>query len=859
VRFAFETVTWGRRLNDIEFVLDAIAACGYQGVEFAQSPEEIFVRDSGSTGGIRPLKSIDELLSLMQARKLQLVSLTGGTLRRRMSFCGHYRPAYLYVENWDAEAETAVTMDPPFTLGLHPHWFMRVQRLSEVARIFEGFDRKYPDNKSLKILPDTALLTIVEDDPVVAVRQFKHRLAGVHLKDWAPSYGRMSPRYARGFVSLGQGIVNLEAVLSELDNINFQGWVVVEQDSSDVSPEMSAYRCADWLFAHRKMPQPDEAGMHRLNIQGAESSPRPSDAVERELDLLQALVSASTRGLSSFYQSVVETFQALGDSVLVKLYSYYSRNDELYLTAVAGLPGHSFEKVVKADSSLCGEVTRSQTITEFNLDDPVTAERFGDQALLKSLKARRMITVPLFNPSNPHQLRFLLNIFQSSSDSWGSLAELAALGLHVTKMADHVADDICSAAAARTSYECGSSKTKKEFLEKIVWLVQQTFNCEGVTVFLVNETGDRLELGATTGIEWSPTLKPHERYYSKGMGLTGLVWATRELYLLSSATKSQYSMGRSRETGVDRSSDQCLFAPLARLGGEVVGVIRLFNKRPVAGLRTSTMFTDDDASILDSIIQAALPHLELLTLQERQVTAVSRMVHEFQVPMVAIRAAVDFMQHALQEKHLSARDLFGQDYLADVLQWSQLMGRLANNANVFSKKPGALVLRATRTLLKSEVVAPAVNQVELLLKERGFSRDSISFSDFSELPPLWIDRHQFQQVFFNLLSNAIKYADKKKLRVRIETGQVGSGYRIWFSDWGVGIDNGTEEMIFQPGFRGTEATRMDHTGQGIGLHVVRTIVEAHRGTVQLASSRQPTTFEIHLPVSLRHASPRHEN
>jgi signal transduction histidine kinase len=267
------------------------------------------------------------------------------------------------------------------------------------------------------------------------------------------------------------------------------------------------------------------------------------------------------------------------------------------------------------------------------------------------------------------------------------------------------------------------------------------------------------------------------------------------------------------------------------------------------------MFTDDDAAVLDAIIQAALPYLELLTFQERQLSAVTRMAHEFQVPMVAIRAAVDYMQHTLRSKSINVKELFGEDYLGDVLNWSGIMGRLANSARIFAAGAGSVDLRPIRTKLKSEVVAPAVHQVNELLRDHGFDVSSILFTDFADLPALWIDRHQFQQVFFNLLSNSIKYADRGRLKVKIDAGRHGSAFMIWFQDWGPGIEAGSEELIFQPGYRSRDALRRDVSGQGIGLGVVRSIVEAHGGRIRLASNCQPTTFEIALPSSLQQNPP----
>jgi len=859
MRFAFQTVIWGRRIHDVELVLDIIAACGYQGVEFAQRPEQICVCDPGSREGDRPVRDINELLDLLRAkgRTLALVGLAGGTLRERMDFCGpDFRPEYLYIEDWDAEAEEAVCATNPFRLALHPHWFKKVQRQAQAQAILEKYVREHPkdpDSRLLGFLPDAAHLYIAGDDPTQAIASFRGRLAGVHLKDWSPSYGRYSHRYAHGFVSLGDGVVDVEGVLRQLEQIRFAGWVVVEQDATDTTPGHSAMRCAEWLAERGRIAKPDSDRVRNLLTRETAVVARATttDAATRELDLLRALLTATSRGHAEYYQAVVEAFHGLGALTAVKLYTYSARNDELYLLAAAGLPDLQFKKILKAQGSLCGRATREQRVHDLDLNEASNARLFGDDHFLANLPAKRMITVPIFNPSNAHDLRHLLNLFPSGRDFWGQARELENLVAHVAVLGDHVTDNICSAVGAQTSHECSDSSTKDDFLRKLVALVQTAFHVEGVSIFLVSEVGSGLELGATTGIQWAGQLKPHEHFYPKGHGLTGATWAQREVRLITDARSQPDTQRLCWEIGITPGRDECLFAPLGRLGADVVGVIRLINKRGIPDSRAATMFTDDDVAVLDSIIQAAIPHLELLQAQETQLHALTRITHELQVPLVAIRGAVDFMRRALDEKGEKPKEFFGEDYLSDVLDWSLLMGRLVHNSKVFATAPGKLDLQRTRTFLKADVVAPAVKQVHPLLRERNLSPSAIVYGDFAELPPLYIDRNQFQQVFFNLLSNSIKYSERGNFRVRIDGGCIGSTYTIWFEDWGQGIGDGMEEMIFHPGFREKQAIRTDATGQGIGLTVVRAIVEAHGGTVSVTNLYKPTKFEIVLPMDLR--------
>lgn len=863
MRFAFETVIWGRRIHDLELVLDTIAACGYEGIELAQGPDEVFIKDSSEPSGSKQLSGINELLALLNARGLTLVGLAGGSLERRMEFCGNYRGCFLYAEDFREAEKKAVTMESPFKLGLHPHWFMKVQRLAQARKRLAEYRQMFPTRNDLLLLPDTAHLTIADDDPVLAVNEFFDRLAAVHLKDWTPAYGRYSHRYSQGFVSLGHGDVKLKEVLQTLADKSYSDWVVVEQDSADPSATESAFRCAKWLHEQGYMPMPDRARLDEV-IARERSAPavsRSEPELVREAKLLERLIPATVRGPAVFYQAVVESLHELYGLDAAKLYSYFPANDELYLLAVHGMEGHRCRTVLAATNCLCRKVILEQRVHEFALTSEENRLEFDDPDFLNGLRAKKMVTVPIFNPSNTHHLRYLLNLFPiecSGQPSAPGIEELERFGMLVSRLADHVADDICSAAAARASIACSGVKTRDELLAKMLNLLVRTLHAEAVSIFLVDEVSEHLIVDEkwTTGIKWAPERSPDQRFYRKGEGLTGLSWEAREMRLVSDVKKERDTDAISWETRKSLDRYGCIFAPIARAGGEVLGVIRVVNKEQATNWRAATMFTDEDAAQLDSVVQAAIPYLQLFTLQERQASALVRMTHEFQVPLVAIRGAVDLLKHRLRQTSSGISEIAEPDYLGDILDWAQLMGRLANNAQIFATQPSDVKMRPTRALLLKDVVAPAVNHVGLLLRERRFREADIHYRDFVDIPALWIDRFQFQQVFFNLLSNAIKYAGKGTLRVRIEGGAQGRQFIVWFSDWGIGVPQGLKESIFLPGFRAKQAKESDVAGQGIGLYVVRNIIRAHSGDIVLTSHSQPTVFEIRLPQSLGFPPPR---
>ena len=237
---------------------------------------------------------------------------------------------------------------------------------------------------------------------------------------------------------------------------------------------------------------------------------------------------------------------------------------------------------------------------------------------------------------------------------------------------------------------------------------------------------------------------------------------------------------------------------------------------------------------------------------EKRQKALGLLTHELKVPLVAIRGATQMMLDTPR-----AKQFFEFDYIGDVESWSDLMSRLIDNADLIRYSTKSLPIEPTLTHLLPGVIAPAIKHVRFLLEERGFSKNKITYKGFESLPSLWISRNQFQQVMFNLLSNAIKYSFDNPLefKVEIEAKERGQQFMIWFRDWGPGIEEGMEEKIFDEEVRGKSVIKMNITGQGLGLWVVRRIIERHGGKIRLSNSYWPTEFEISLPYMLTSRGP----
>jgi len=113
----------------------------------------------------------------------------------------------------------------------------------------------------------------------------------------------------------------------------------------------------------------------------------------------------------------------------------------------------------------------------------------------------------------------------------------------------------------------------------------------------------------------------------------------------------------------------------------------------------------------------------------------------------------------------------------------------------------------------------------------------------SELPPIYADKIQMKQTFVNLIQNAIQACEAEQGKLTISVGIEKSSFSIAFKDNGPGVRAEDMHKIFEPYFT------TKRKGTGLGLAVVKRIVENHEGEVAIASqSPGGTTVTISLPI-----------
>jgi signal transduction histidine kinase len=243
--------------------------------------------------------------------------------------------------------------------------------------------------------------------------------------------------------------------------------------------------------------------------------------------------------------------------------------------------------------------------------------------------------------------------------------------------------------------------------------------------------------------------------------------------------------------------------------------------------------------------QAQLSVEELVKADRRKDDFLAMLGHELRNPLEAIKNAADLMQSGQGEA--SAR----QRAHALIERQVRIMTRLVDDLLDVSRiRNGHLYLQCQRTDLCA-VVRNAIETLESQVNER---RQQLSVALPSE--PVWLqaDPGRLEQVFVNLLANASQYTDAGG-GIAVSMHLRGGHADVRMQDTGIGIAPEALPHVFDLYRQADRANPRSRAGLGVGLALVRKLVELHGGEASVVSAGlgQGSEFTVRLPCE--HAAP----
>ncbi len=225
----------------------------------------------------------------------------------------------------------------------------------------------------------------------------------------------------------------------------------------------------------------------------------------------------------------------------------------------------------------------------------------------------------------------------------------------------------------------------------------------------------------------------------------------------------------------------------------------------------------------------------------------ANMSHEFRTPLSVILAAAQLLE-------LKARGGTQQDIkdgiaksITSIKQNVNRLSRLVNNIiDITKADTGFLQLQQKNQNIVS-IIEDATMSVAALIENKGIN---IEFDTDVEEKMMACDAEKIERVILNLLSNSVKFTQKGgSIFVRIQDGE--KHIRISVRDTGIGIPKDKQGLIFDRFRQVDKSISRVSEGSGIGLSLVKSLVELHGGSISVESTYgKGSVFEILLPVIL---------
>ncbi len=227
-------------------------------------------------------------------------------------------------------------------------------------------------------------------------------------------------------------------------------------------------------------------------------------------------------------------------------------------------------------------------------------------------------------------------------------------------------------------------------------------------------------------------------------------------------------------------------------------------------------------------------------LDELKSEFVSIAAHQLRTPLTAIKWSIK----TVLDEHPNLLDKYQEELLKEGYRSNERIIKLVNNMlNVSRIEEGKLEYSFGRHDI-NEVVDPVIGNFKKDIEEKNIE---IKVEKSEQPTKVYVDKEKMELVLQNLLENAVKFTPKGG-RILLKVEQREKNVIIKVKDNGVGIPKESQNKLFTKFFRAKNVIQMETEGSGLGLFIIKSIIEKHDGKIEYQSEEgKGTEFIITLP------------
>jgi signal transduction histidine kinase len=258
----------------------------------------------------------------------------------------------------------------------------------------------------------------------------------------------------------------------------------------------------------------------------------------------------------------------------------------------------------------------------------------------------------------------------------------------------------------------------------------------------------------------------------------------------------------------------------------------------VAVLCSQASIAMENARLFTEIQEA---YKELKMLDHMKSEFINIAAHELRTPLAILTGYATVLESELVDDH--------KDYLTHIMRNAMRLRSLIDDMlNLQHLESGTATL-SREELDLNEIVHDAIEDMGLIVTEKDLEMEILLPDD---LPTIMADRQKVDLVVMNILHNAVKFTPEHG-RVRIKARLEGEEVILSISDTGIGIPPDKLNRIFDRFYQVEPSLTREYGGIGLGLSIVKGVVELCGGTIHVESSEgEGSTFVITLPLDNLH-------